>query len=198
MWPSRNASVVSAGNAITKQSSECGRSIAKKWAFCSSPPTITSASPKSACAVPAAWVSGTNISRLRSHLNVKPLQGFIEFANGLVFGDPFIALQPFDLRAGCTRHRIREFRLAASCRSLQQQRFLQLSSQVNGGCCHTVGEITDLGERMMHLLGRLEHPRPPTLGSSVGSRVGAPPSPVKFRRWRSAIKQTKNGLPDAE
>src|ERR1035438_6799435 len=33
-WPSRKASVVSAGNAITKQSSECGISIAKNTRHC--------------------------------------------------------------------------------------------------------------------------------------------------------------------
>src|SRR6516165_10015129 len=50
LWPSRNDSVFSAGNALTKQSSDCGKSMHRKCAFCSSPPTATSASPKSTCA----------------------------------------------------------------------------------------------------------------------------------------------------
>src|ERR1035437_10746384 len=51
-WPSGNASVVSAGNAMTKQSSECGISIARKCAFCSTPAMITRASPKSRARFP--------------------------------------------------------------------------------------------------------------------------------------------------
>ena len=35
--PSRNASVVSHGYALTKQASDCGRSMQKKWIFCRTP-----------------------------------------------------------------------------------------------------------------------------------------------------------------
>ena len=40
-----------------------GRSMAKQWAFCSTPPMTTRASPKSHWAWPGEWDNGTNISR---------------------------------------------------------------------------------------------------------------------------------------
>ena len=61
-WPSRKASVVSAGYAFTKQPSLWGRSMTKQWVFCSTPPMTTRASPKSHWAWPGAWDKGTNIS----------------------------------------------------------------------------------------------------------------------------------------
>jgi hypothetical protein len=45
------------------RASLCGRSKAKKGAFCSTLPMITIASPKSAWACPGAWASDTNFSR---------------------------------------------------------------------------------------------------------------------------------------
>ena len=66
-WPSRNASVVSAGEALTKQPSLWGRSRTKQWAFCSTPPMITHASPKSHWAWPGAWDRGANNSLVWRH-----------------------------------------------------------------------------------------------------------------------------------
>src|ERR1022692_471550 len=45
--------------------SECGRSIAKKWILCSTPPITPIASPKSTWACPGGCTSGTNISCVR-------------------------------------------------------------------------------------------------------------------------------------
>ena len=59
----RKASVVSEGVALTKQLSLWGRSKTRQWAFRSTPPMTTRASPKSHWACPGEWDRGTNISR---------------------------------------------------------------------------------------------------------------------------------------
>ena len=64
--PSRNASVVSRGYALTKQASECGRSMQKKWILHRVPPIVATASPKSTWAWPGGWASGTKVSRPRA------------------------------------------------------------------------------------------------------------------------------------
>ena len=62
LWPSQNASVVSAGY-LHEQASLWGRSKARKWPCA---PGRSPPSPPAAWAWPGEWTSGTNISRDRS------------------------------------------------------------------------------------------------------------------------------------
>jgi hypothetical protein len=63
-WPAWNVSVHSRGYADTKNASEYGSVITASAAFTRTPAISTVASPKSNCASPAGWLSGTNTSPL--------------------------------------------------------------------------------------------------------------------------------------
>jgi hypothetical protein len=55
-----------------------------------------------------------NADGLGFEFNAKPLQGFIELADGLLFVDALIALQALDGGVRCIRNRIRQLSFAAS------------------------------------------------------------------------------------
>jgi len=66
-----------------------------------------------------------NADGLGYEFNAKPLKGFIELADGLLFVDALIALQAFDGGVRCVRNCICKLSLTAAGGSFQQQWLLE-------------------------------------------------------------------------
>ena len=87
----------------------------------------------------------------------QPLERCIELADSLFFVDARIALQALQRRVHGEREGLRQFRLPASRRSLDQNWLLQLAGNENLTDRDIVNDVLGLLELSLEMLNRREH-----------------------------------------